>query len=229
MIAKWISVALLIPILGGGLAEANRLHRAGQHREAAAAYARLMERGDTSAAVRYNLGTAILRADSFDAARPHLEAAADARSRLPAGLRERAHYNAGNADLQPVFLRRAPETERAERLRRSIDRYKRALLIDPADFDARWNLELAQRLLREEEKNPQSGGGGGGEGGPQDPTPADRPPQPAPGSPSGPAPQVTSAEAERILSQAEERERRTQRQALERNRGRVRETPVRDW
>ena len=217
-----------LPFLGGGLVEGNRLYRAGQFRRAAEAYQRRAAAGDTSAAARYNLGTALLRLQKWDEARPLLESAAGAR-REP-GLRQRAHYNAGNADLEPVFRRKVTEADaRRERLLRSIAHYKEALLARPGDADAKWNLELAQRLLDREEQ--QSGGGGtdeqnqgGGGGGQGPPQPA---PQPAPSPRPAPAPELSQREAERILTGAARAEADAQREVLSRVRGQ-RKT-VRDW
>ena len=229
-----VLLALALPLLGGGVAEGNRAYRSGQVRLAAEVYARRLERGDSSAVVRYNLGTALLRLGRWDDARPHLEAAASARARPE--LAARAHYNAGNTDLEPVFRGKVPDAERAERLRRSIARYKQALRLAPADPDAKWNLELAQKLLREQPREEerqddprdQGGGGGGGGGGQQDdPQPQQRQPEPSPASQGGPSPQISRAEAARILSGAAEQERNAQRELLDRNRGARK--AVRDW
>jgi Ca-activated chloride channel family protein len=210
------------------MVEGNRLYRSGQFRRAAEAYQRRAAAGDTSAAARYNLGTALLRLQKWDEARPLLESAAGVR-REPE-LRQRAHYNAGNADLEPVSRRKVTEPDaRRERLTRAIAHYKEALLARPGDADAKWNLELAQRLLDREE--PQSGGGGGGEqdqggggGGQQPPQPA---PQPAPSPQPAPAPELSQREAERILAGAARAEAEAQREVLSRVRGQ-RKT-VRDW
>ena len=217
-----------LPLLGGGMMEGNRLYRAGQFRRAAEAYQRRVAAGDTSAAARYNLGTALLRLRRWDEARPLLEAAAGVR-RAPE-LRQRAAYNAGNADLEPVFRRKVTEPDaRRERLQRAIARYKDALLARPGDADAKWNLELAQRLLDREEQRSggggadqrNQGGGGGGQGPPQ---PA---PQPALSPQRSPAPELSQREAERILTGAARAEADAQREVLSRVRGQ-RKT-VRDW
>jgi hypothetical protein len=160
-----------------------------------------------------------------------LEAAAE-RASGPE-LRQRASYNAGNADLEPVAAGGGEDPDRAERLRRAIARYQRALLLAPGDFDAKWNLELAQRLLEEE---PPSGGGGGGEeqdqgggGGEEEepqPDPAG-PPQRARSTADEGNPQLSEAEAEAILSEAEEEERDLQRKKLREAKGTVR--AARDW
>jgi Ca-activated chloride channel homolog len=216
-------------LLGGGaLAEGDRAFRAGDYRRAAEAYRRALSEGDSSAVVRYNLGTTLLRLGRHDEARPHLEAAARLRGRGDLPLR--AEYNAGNADLAPVAANQAPKEQRRERLLRAITRYRRALLRNPADADARWNLELAQRLLREEsgggggaDDRNESPSGGGGEG-PQSPAS----PQPRPGQTAeGAGRPMTREQAERILAGAERREQEIQRQQLKRDQARIH--GIRDW
>ena len=219
----------LPPLLGGGVVQGNRLYRAGQFRRAEAVYRQRLEKGDTSAALRYNLGTALLRLGRWDDARPHLEAAVEAPD--PA-LRERARYNAGNADLEPVFRRRVADAEqRRARLERAIGRYKDALLLRPDDADARWNLELAERLLRREPPKRGGGGGGGqqdqsagGGGAQQKPAPA---PTPAPNPNPAPRPELSQRQAEQILTGASNAEKDAQREVLSRSRGQRR--AVRDW
>ncbi len=225
--------APLLLLLVGACAETpNAQYRRGEVRPAAEAYARAVEGGDTSRVARYNLGTALLRLRSFDEARPHLEAALPGSERM---LGERAHYNIGNTELEPAFTESTQSEERTARLRRAVTQYKRALLLDPADRDAKWNLELAQRLLGEPPPNDGGGGGGGednaGGGGEDedegDPQPAPSPPQPTRSSAGAGDPNLSRGEAESILSAAERDERDLQRR-------RLREAPpgeraARDW
>jgi tetratricopeptide (TPR) repeat protein len=227
---KSIPILGLVLLIGGGaLAEGDQAFRRGDFRRAADAYGRALAAGDSSATVRYNLGTALLRLNRHDEARPHLEAAARLRAR--AGLPVRAEYNAGHADLAPVAGKRVPQEQARERLMRSIARYRRALTIDPADADAKWNLELAQRLLRQ-----QSGGGGGedekeneqpqGGGGQGPPSPSSPQPKPGEGAQGNDQP-MSRAQAERILAGAEAREQDIQRQQLKRDQSRIH--GIRDW
>lgn len=222
-------LGLVLFVGGGALAEGDRAYRRGDFQRAADAYGRALSAGDSSATVRYNLGTALLRLGRHDEARPHLEAAARLRGR--ADLPVRAAYNAGNADLAPVAANRVPREERRERLLRAVAHYRRALLANPADGDAKWNLELAQRLLRE----PPGGGGGGGDddrdeqprgGGGQGP-PSPTSPQPHPGQASQRKQPMTREQAERILAGAEAREQDVQRQQLRKDP--ARRPGIRDW
>jgi Ca-activated chloride channel family protein len=230
-------LGMLLPVglflLGGCRETPHARYRRGEVKPAAEAYARAVQGGDTSAVARYNLGTALLRLRSFDEARPMLEGAAGVPG-APRPLRQRAHYNTGNTELEPALADTSKSEERTARLRRAVAQYKRALLINPADGDAKWNLELALRLLAE---SPQSGGGGGGggqdqAGGGEDddeqaPQPAPGPPQTTRSSAGTGDPDLSPSAAERILSAAERDERELQRRKL-------RQTPPgeraeRDW
>jgi Ca-activated chloride channel homolog len=187
--------------------------------------ARMVERGDLEGAEReyrallrdspedpglhYNLGTVLLLDGRFDEARPHLE-----RAGSEDALRAAASYNLGSTDLQPAF-EDLDLPERDARLRRAIDAYKQALREDPADEDAKWNLELARRLLEREAPPPAAGGGGGG-GGEGPPQAGERDPSPLPAGGSGPEPDTSPTEAEELLSAAQERELQVQRERLRR-------------
>jgi Ca-activated chloride channel family protein len=225
---KAAAAVLLVGLLGGGsLATANALYRAGQVDRAVEEYRRVAA-GDSSALARYDMGTALLRLGRYDEARSLLAAAADADSAAGAGreLRFRAAYNAGNTDLEPVFRRQVPDSARDDRLRRAIARYKQALRLVPGDLDAKWNLELAQRLLRPKSgggggaQNPNQGGGGGG--GNQNSNASPNPqPSGAGGSP------ISQQQAEKILQQAENSETVVQRQKLKKTP--TGQQAVRDW
>jgi Ca-activated chloride channel family protein len=228
---RWISALLLL----AGCAEwhtsiGNRYYRAGDHARAAEAYEAGLARAASSSTLQYNLGTALLRLARYEDARRHLEAATRA-SDLE--LRQRAYYNAGNADLEPVV--RADVTDgRVEHLERAILSYKRALLLSSSDADAKWNLELAQRLLEQEQQSsggaddsPQQGGGGGGGEGPESQAPSEPNPRPSPASGSGERPQMTMQQAERMLGRLEQAERELQHAKLRRDQTRA--ARVRDW
>lgn len=229
MMRRLVVLGAAALIGGGALAEGERAYIRGDFRAAAAAYGRALADGDSSAVVRYNLGTSLLRLGRHDEARPHLVAAALARA--PLEVRFRAEYNAGNTHLVPVASGRVAPEQRRARLYRAVAHYRRALLLRSGDVDAKWNLELANRLLRE-----QPGGGGGeddeedespsGGGGENDPSPAA--PQPRPGQVDAGAGQpMTREQAERILAGAETREQRIQRQQLKQDQTRIH--GVRDW
>lgn len=198
-------------------------YRAGDYARAAEGYRERLERGDTTPRVRYNLGTAILRLERFPAARGPLEAAAEAGD---SAVKQRGSYNAGNTDLEPVFRKEVPDSTRRPALERAIERYRRALLLDPGDQDAKWNLELALRLLDREPQSSGGGGGEGGEGGGGGEEEAESDPSDA-GERGNEADTPTESEAERVLQKAAQAERDLQKQKLKKVPGQQRN--ARDW
>ena len=171
--------------------------------------------GDRTLRNQYNLGTALLEADSIAAATEVLDRVVTIAP--DAELRYRALYNLGLANLR--HARSVTEAESAPFYAAAVAAYKRALRTRTDDADAKWNLELS---LREQQKGGGGGrGGGGGGGGGQKPPP----PSPPPGKGQQ---QLDKQRAEAVLNSAarDEREVQTRRQRD----GQRREAPVgKDW
>ncbi len=123
---------------------------------AIAGYRAQIANGDTTVRTRYNLGTALIGADSLKAAAELLEMV---RRESDGETRMRARFNAGYASL---VIGRTPQNPEAESAFAAARAAYRAFLTDRAiDADAKWNYELALR----KPPPPQGGGGGGGGGG----------------------------------------------------------------
>lgn len=202
---------LPVPIEAQGdrLREAIREHQAGRLPGAIRAYRDVVASGDRRPIVLYDLGTALLAADSIDAAIDALERATFTPS---PELRSRALYNLGTA-----YLKRGTRTDGEQRtaaLRNARRALRTVLLERPGDADAQWNYELALRA-------PQQQGGGGG-GGPQPPQQQSQQPRPEPQG------QMSRQQAEALLDAAarEERETQSRRQRGSRNQ---RANGEKDW
>lgn len=194
---------------GDALRAAIADHKAGRLLPAIRGYRAAITEGDRRPVVLYDLGTALLAADSIDAAVDALERASFA---ADAALRARALYNLGVA-----YLTRGLRTDgdaRANALRNARRALRTVLLDRPGDLDAQWNYELALRL-------PQQGGGGGGGGTPPPQQQAESPRPEPPG-------QMSRQQAEALLEAAAREERET---LARRQRGdRVPRLPgERDW
>jgi len=164
-------------------------------------------RSEVARELDYNTGNAAYRLGRFDEAVRVFRGALDG----PRALQERSQYNIGNSY---VWLARG-ETDRRGSLRAAINAYEEALLLDPGDVDAKWNLEVALELLAAEQS--RLGGGprreanwGGGNltksgypGTPQ--TGAGATPGGGYGSGSGESPvrEMTPSEARQLLKAAE--------------------------
>lgn len=215
-------VALRLP---GQQEGGNRAYRAGDYSKAVKRYREALARKATPG-LHYNLGTALLGTGELGDASDELSTALDARD---PELRARVFYNLGNANLRSAG---SGDADNARRLRAAIDAYRRSLLLEPGQADARWNLELALRRLQEEERRSQQAMSGdraqpqsqprdeGGDRKPQasrsptqaTPRPGQEPP-PSQAQPGDLAPLPPSL-AEQILRGVEEQERGLQREKL---------------
>lgn len=192
------------------LRDAIENHRAGRLLPAIREYRSAVAGGDRRPIVLYDLGTALLSADSLDAS---IEALERASFTTDAGLHAYVLYNLGLA-----YLKRGLRTEgdpRATALRNARRALRTVLLERPGDRDAQWNYELALHA-------PQQGGGGGG-GGP--PPPQQPSSTPRPGETQG---QMSRQQAEALLEAAARDERETQARRQRGNRTQ-RVVGERDW
>jgi Ca-activated chloride channel family protein len=117
-----------------------------QYARAAVSYRRAIADGDDRPEMLYNLGTALVAADSLDRAFEPLERATLSDREE---LRYRALFNLGLTHLKTgrAGARDADSTRRA--LATAVEVYKRVLLMRPGDPDAQWNYELALTDLRQ--------------------------------------------------------------------------------
>lgn len=192
---------------GDALREAIRLHRAGRIQPAIRAYRDAIAGGDRRPIVLYDLGTALLAADSLEAAIDALERSAFTPD---ADLRSRALYNLGTAYLKRGL--RSEGDQRGTALRNARRALRTVLLERPGDRDAQWNYELALRA-------PQGGGGGGS---PQPPQQQSQSPRPEPQG------QMSRQQAEALLDAAAREERETQSRRQRGSRG-PRAPGEKDW
>ena len=177
--------------------DAAAAFRARQYARAAALYRKAVADGDRSPTTLYNLGTALLAADSLGAAVEPLERAATGGT---GDVRFRALFNLGLAQLRRGTAAGGDSARTA--LDAALATYKQALLMRPADGDAKWNYELALQ------KKQQGGGGGGGGNDDKsespDPTPQPKPPTERP---SG---ALSQQQAEQLLNSAASDEKAVQ-------------------
>lgn len=177
--------------------QGTRAYRARLYPQSAAFYRQAYARGERRPEIMYNLGTALVSADSNAEAVEPLERSAKSER---AELRFRSLFNAGLAHLKRGSRGDdAADSTRAE-LSGALEAYKRALLMRSADADAKWNYELALRKQKE-------GGGGGGGGGNSNASEQPQPDQPQKERPSG---GLGQQQAEQLLNSAARDERGVQ-------------------
>lgn len=171
---------------GATVTRAADQYQGGYYARSASSYREAIAEGDDRPEMMYNLGTALVAADSMERSLEPLERAALSEHEE---LRYRAMFNVGLAHLKigRAGAEGADSTRRA--LAVAVEVYKRTLLMRPGDEDAIWNYELALTEL-----DRQSSGGSSQ----QQQSAAD--PQPEPGDP--PPPSLGREQAEQLLSSA---------------------------
>jgi Ca-activated chloride channel family protein len=162
-----------------------------QFGQAASLFRDAINAGDKRPETMYNLGTALVAGDSVESAAEVLNRLVDEKNDE---IRYRSLFNLGLAHLKPGLA--SPSGQDGGELDSALAVYKQALLMRPADLDAKWNYELALR------KKKQGGGGGGGGGGGANKSPKGQTPQPQGG--------LGQSQAEQLLGSAAREERDVQ-------------------
>ncbi len=185
------------------------MFKAGEFARAAQRWKDQIVAGDKHPSTLYNLGTAMLAADSLDAAAEILERAAT----VPDGaLRERALYNLGLAQLKRGMRTDAPDPRA---FASAVSAYRSLLRQAPGDNDAKFNYELALRLQKQ-----QKGGGSNNDNNNQQ--------QQQPRSQADEDKSMSKQQAQQLLAAASREEKETQ---ARKQRGTKQERPPggKDW
>jgi len=124
------------------LQTADRLYQEKKFPEALPEYQKAAEENGKDPVVNYNLGDAYFRMEKFEEAGRAFDI--PIHSGGDPAMQQRAWYNKG------VSL------SRQSRLEESIDAYKNALLLNPADSDARVNLQKALLELKKKQDPDQN-------------------------------------------------------------------------
>ena len=117
----------------------NRKFTHGRFKESEIDYRKAVLKDSTSVTANYDLASALYRQEDWAGAAKALE-----RVKEQPALPAQYHYNAGDAALQQQDYQAA------------VEAFRQALLLDPADLDAKENYIYAKKMLQ----NQQQGGGG---------------------------------------------------------------------
>jgi len=205
--------------------EAEKAWDRGDPRSAAAAYLVELKAHQDDDTAWYNAGTAALAAGDPALARSSLSRAA---ASLDPELRFRALYNLG---LLALLRARSDSASRDAHLADAERAYREALLLQPHNIRAKWNLELVNRLRR--------AGGQGNKPNPPPPPPPLPPPSPGKGGGGGGGQQQQPAnnngssgmsedQADQVLRSIGQEELRTRRDRTGRSR-RAAPAGIKDW
>ena len=124
----------------GRISEGNRRYDAGEHGQALENYMKAQGLDSTHAVPHFNAGDAFYRLGKFpEGAREFLRSASSPAESIAA----MSYYNLGNSMFKAGDFKSAAEA------------YKRSLLMAPDDEDAKFNLELAMRMMELQDKQQQ--------------------------------------------------------------------------
>lgn len=121
----------------------NRLYNKGEYQQSIERYGRALMFDPTSFEATYNMGNAMSKAEMYDKAEQMLGRAAADTLRSDSDRAE-AYYNLGNTQF------------RQKKYQEALESYKRSLLLNPDDREAKYNYAYTKHLLDDEQKN---GGG----------------------------------------------------------------------
>ena len=116
----------------------NRSYHKGDYQKAVERYTQALTYAPGSFEGTYNLGSALCKAEMFDKAEQTMARAAADTLRTDKE-RAQAFYNLGNAQ----FLQK--------KYKEALESYRRSLLLDPADMEAKYNYAYTKKLLDENE------------------------------------------------------------------------------
>lgn len=122
--------------------EGNRSYKAGIYQSALPQYQRAVKQNPSNAIARYNLGNAQFRTNQFSAAEKEYDAAVN--TTKDQNVEQKAVYNKGVA------------LTKQKKLLESIEAYKKAVLLNPNDADARFNLQKALSELQKQSENQEN-------------------------------------------------------------------------
>jgi Ca-activated chloride channel family protein len=116
----------------------NAALKAGKAEDALAHYDKAIAKLPADAGAHFDRGAALYALSRFDEAGQEFLRATEAKD---GGLKASAFYNLGNA-----FFKR-------DKFKEAAEAYKRSLGLNPADKQAKWNLEIALQKQKEDQKN----------------------------------------------------------------------------
>lgn len=142
---------LCLPLLmafGGpvveGVRRGNQLFKEGNFGDALASYLKTQVLAPDDPRISYNIGTAYYKQGKYAEAR---EAFLKTLSTPDNSLREMAFYNLGNC-----YFKEAVTAGDIELLSKAVKNYEKALELNPNDEDAKYNLEVARRMIELKKK-----------------------------------------------------------------------------
>lgn len=124
----------------GLVRKGNRQFAKQRYEQSADSYQQALVYDSTSFAAKYNLGNAMFRTERYDRAEQLLTATA-ADSLQSATDRAEAYFNLGNAQFAQ------------QKLQEALQSYRRSLMLNPDDMEAKYNYAYTKKLLEQQQQN----------------------------------------------------------------------------
>lgn len=147
-----LAVLLLMPFHGQAespykvVERGNALYKAEEYDAAGQHYATASEALPEAAEIFYNQGNVLYKQRKFLQALAHYT---NALQTVEGMLESRVKYNLGNVEYRRALIAMSTPQDSMLLLRSAITYYRDSLAIDPEQGNARYNLELAHRLMHE--------------------------------------------------------------------------------
>jgi Ca-activated chloride channel family protein len=146
----WAPVMLLAALASGLEAQSvrslvnkgNDLYNEGKYTDAEVNYRKALEKNQALIPGKFNLGNVLHKEGKLDDAVKEYEATLQPGT--PKETKAKAHYNIGNSYL------------REQKYREAINSYVESLKLSPDDYDAKYNLSYALRMLRQQQQQQQN-------------------------------------------------------------------------
>ncbi len=133
-----IGVLLLCCIPALAKDSAQKLYESGQYDEAINKYNRILIEHPDWEEAHFGKGSSLYKSDQIEEAMREFELAISSKDPLQ---KSAVYYNMGNALIK------------SERLEESLKFYKRALELNPKDYDAKHNFELVQQMMQQQNQD----------------------------------------------------------------------------
>lgn len=147
-----VAVLMLLPLQGQAASpykavqRGNDLYAAGEFDAAGQHYASASEAFPEAAEIYFNQGNVLYKQRKFLQALAHYT---NALQSVNGVLESRVKYNLGNVEYRRALIAMSTPQDSMLLLRSAITYYRDSLAVDPQQHNARYNLELAHRLLRQ--------------------------------------------------------------------------------
>lgn len=147
-----LTVLVLLPLHGQAespykaVQRGNEFYEAGEYDAAGLNYATASEALPEAAEIFFNQGNVLYKQRKFLQALAHYT---NALQSVNGVLESRVKYNLGNVEYRRALIAMSTPQDSMLLLRSAITYYRDSLAVDPQQQNARYNLELAHRLLRQ--------------------------------------------------------------------------------